>query len=132
RTETQKAPGAVPAAADTATVAHVLSRLAYGPRQGDIARVQQMTLAAYIDGQLHPERIADVALQAKLAAFPTINLSTKEIARDYYGPAEALRRAEQRAVDPMMAGQPPQRPGSATSRPNSGPRGRRNNRFCRT
>ncbi|MCR4375093.1 MAG: hypothetical protein NUW22_09610, partial [Acidobacteria bacterium] len=32
RTETQKAPGAVPAAADTATVAHVLSRLAYGPR----------------------------------------------------------------------------------------------------
>jgi uncharacterized protein (DUF1800 family) len=117
RNETQKAPGAVPDAAGTATVAHVLSRLAYGPRQGDIARVQQMTLAAYIDGQLHPERIADVALQAKLAAFPTINLSTEEIARDYYGPAEALRRAEQRAVDPMMAGQPPQRP----AQPNQSP-----------
>ena len=96
RNETQKAPGAVPDEADTATVAHVLSRLAYGPRQGDIARVQQMTLAAYIDEQLHPERIADVALQAKLAAFPTINLSTEEIARDYYGQSPELRAARQK------------------------------------
>ena len=122
-----RASGAIPAAADAATVAHVLNRLGYGPRQGDIARVQQMTLAAYVDEQLHPERIADVALQAKLAAYPTINLSTEEIARDYYAPAEALRRAEKQAAppappgsmagDPMMAGQPPPRPPDANQSP---------------
>lgn len=140
-----KAASAVPADADTATVAHVLNRLGYGPRPGDIARVQQMTLAAYIDQQLHPERLADVALDAKLAAYPTINLSTEEIARDYYGPAETLRRAEQQAGgagptgptrptgaagaagstgttatmagDPAMAGMPPQRPEEANQSP---------------
>lgn len=137
-----KVASAVPADADTATVAHVLNRLGYGPRPGDIARVQQMTLAAYIDQQLHPERLADVALDAKLAAYPTINLSTEEIARDYYGPAETLRRAEQQAAgagatgptrptgatgatgsaatmagDPAMAGMPPQRPEEANQSP---------------
>jgi uncharacterized protein (DUF1800 family) len=96
-TDAQKA-GAIPSKADAATVAHVLNRLGYGPRPGDIARVQQMTLEAYIEQQLHPEKIQDVALDAKLAAYPTINLSTEDIARDYYGPAEELRRAEQQAA----------------------------------
>lgn len=111
----RKASGAVLAVADTATVAHVLNRLGYGPRQGDIARVQQMTLAAYIDEQLHPERIEDVALQAKLAAYPTIDLSTEEIARDYYGPAEDLRRAERMAGKTGPTG--PTRPTSANQSP---------------
>jgi uncharacterized protein (DUF1800 family) len=123
-----KAAGSVPAVADTATVAHVLNRLGYGPRPGDIARVQQMTLAKYIDEQLHPERIQDAALEAKLAAYPTIALSTDEIARDYYGPAEALRNAAQReqrqaagstmAGDPTMAAPPPpQRPDAPNQSP---------------
>jgi uncharacterized protein (DUF1800 family) len=123
-----KAAGAVPAAADAATVAHVLNRLGYGPRPGDIARVQQMTLAKYIDEQLHPERIENAAVEAKLTAYPTITLSTEEIARDYYGPAEAIRQAEQReqrqaagstmAGDPTMAAPPPpQRPDAPNQSP---------------
>jgi len=88
----QKGSSAVPRTADDATVAHVLNRLGYGPSPGDIARVQQMTVAAYIEEQLHPERIADAGLKARLAAYPTIDLSTAELARDYYGPAEQLRR----------------------------------------
>jgi uncharacterized protein (DUF1800 family) len=122
----QKGSSAVPRTADDATVAHVLNRLGYGPSPGDITRVQQMTVAAYIEEQLHPERIEDAGLQARLAAYPTIGLSTAELARDYYGPAEQLRRMEQRAQanqparpataagqtmagDPAMAGAP-QRP----------------------
>ncbi len=93
----QKGSSAVPRTADDATVAHVLNRLGYGPSPGDIARVQQMTVAAYIEEQLHPERIEDAGLKARLAAYPTIVLSTAELARDYYGPAEELRRMEQRA-----------------------------------
>jgi uncharacterized protein (DUF1800 family) len=96
--DAQKASSAVPKAADTATIAHVLNRLGYGPAPGDIEKVRSMTLAAYIDQQLHPERFPDTALKARLAAFPSIELSTSEIARDYYGPAEQLRRQEQRAA----------------------------------
>ena len=102
----QKGSSAVPRTADDATVAHVLNRLGYGPSPGDIARVQQMTVAAYIEEQLHPERIENAGLKARLAAHPTIGLSTAELARDYYGPAEELRRREQRAQanQPARAG----------------------------
>jgi uncharacterized protein (DUF1800 family) len=97
-------------AADTDTVVHVLNRLGYGPRPGDVDRVKQIGVAAYIEQQLHPERVPDTALAQRLAAFPTIGLSTQEIARDYYGPAEAIRQAERQAAvrqdDTMMMGQP--------------------------
>jgi uncharacterized protein (DUF1800 family) len=91
-------------ASDTDTVVHVLNRLGYGPRPGDVDRVKQIGVAAYIEQQLHPERTPDTALAQRLAAFPTIGLSTQEIARDYYGPAEAIRRSEQQAAG--RAGQP--------------------------
>ncbi|MES2129320.1 MAG: DUF1800 domain-containing protein [Pseudomonadota bacterium] len=53
---------------------HVLNRLAYGPRPGDIERVAQMGVARYIDQQLHPESIPlPAALEARLAALETVN-----------------------------------------------------------
>lgn len=36
---------------------HVLNRLGYGPRPGDVARVVQMGVPAYIQSQLQPEKI---------------------------------------------------------------------------
>src|SRR5580658_5996405 len=36
---------------------HVLNRLAFGPRPGDIDRVMKMGIDSYIDQQLHPETI---------------------------------------------------------------------------
>jgi uncharacterized protein (DUF1800 family) len=48
------------ATAETATQAdalHVLNRLAFGPRPGDIERVMKMGIDSYIDQQLHPETI---------------------------------------------------------------------------
>jgi uncharacterized protein (DUF1800 family) len=110
-----KGSSAVPKTADTATIAHVLNRLGYGPAPGEIEKVRAMTLAAYIDQQLHPERIPDDALKAKLAAYPSIALSTSEIAREYYGPAEELRRREQRAA--AAAGTPPGRPAARPGQP---------------
>jgi uncharacterized protein (DUF1800 family) len=98
----------IPAKPDPRTVAHVLDRLGFGARPGDVARVQQMGLAAYIEQQLHPERIADGALQARLSEFETLSLSTSELSREYFEPADQLRRqAEQqqaRMQDPAMAG----------------------------
>ena len=46
---------------DDEAIEHVLNRLGYGPRPGDVERVRAMGLGRYIDEQLHPERLADAA-----------------------------------------------------------------------
>ncbi len=67
-------------------IVHVLDRLGYGPRPGDVERVRRMGLAAYIDGQLHPERIADDGVDAALAPYRTLALTTAELLREYPRP----------------------------------------------
>ncbi|HKW00334.1 MAG TPA: DUF1800 domain-containing protein [Vicinamibacterales bacterium] len=86
---------AVPAKADARTVAHVLDRIGFGPRPGDIERVQQQGLAAYIDAQLHPEKIADAAMSTRLDEFATLKMSSRELADKYFVPALELRRDAQ-------------------------------------
>src|SRR6267378_2326483 len=56
----------LPLAADTATVTHVLNRLTFGPRPDEVDRVRQIGLAAWIDRQLHPERIDDRAADERV------------------------------------------------------------------
>ena len=46
---------------------HVLNRLAFGPRPGDVDRVAQMGVTAYLHEQLYPERIPDSRLEGKLS-----------------------------------------------------------------
>lgn len=85
----------IPRAPDTSAVVHVLNRVAFGPRPGDVARVEQMGLDAYIDQQLHPERIDDGALEARLATFVTLNMSSSDLAEKYFLPAMEIRRSLQ-------------------------------------
>lgn len=40
----------------------LLSRVAYGPRPGDVARVEQIGAAAYVDEQLHPDALKEEML----------------------------------------------------------------------
>ena len=47
----------VPVESETQRAEFVLSRIAFGPSQGDVQRVAQMGVSNYIDQQLHPERI---------------------------------------------------------------------------
>ena len=111
---------AIPAKADARTVAHVLDRLGFGARPGDAARVQEIGLAAYIEQQLYPERIADGALISRLSEFPTLTLSASELSKEYFNPAtQARRQAQQQQAaqaraqgnDPAMtAGTPPTPP----------------------
>jgi uncharacterized protein (DUF1800 family) len=91
------AAGSPPPANDDKAIAHVLDRLGYGPRPGDIEKVRRVGVMEYIDLQLHPEKIDDSALQVRLAPLNTIDLSTKEIARDYYLPAQVQRRQQKKA-----------------------------------
>ena len=55
---------------DAEAIQHALNRLAYGPRPGDLERVQQLGLSKWIEQQLHPDAIDDTALQARLPQQP--------------------------------------------------------------
>src|SRR5690242_2674190 len=82
---------AVPAHPDDRTIIHVLNRIGFGPRPGDIERVKAMGLQAYIDRQLRPEKVEDPQIAARLASLETLNKSSREIAEHYLLPAQMLR-----------------------------------------
>ena len=73
-------------------IVHVLNRIAFGPRRGDVDRVRTLGLSRYIDDQLHPDRIADAAMSARLKDLATITLSSREIQETYERPAIEARR----------------------------------------
>jgi len=66
-------------------IVHVLNRLGFGARPGDIARIQKMGIDAYIDQQLHPERIDDSACDTALVHLDTLNMTSSHLLDDYYG-----------------------------------------------
>ncbi|WP_296000960.1 DUF1800 domain-containing protein [Rugamonas sp.] len=84
--------------------AHVLNRLAFGPRPGDIERVAQMGVQRYIDSQLNPDAIAmPPALTERLNALETVQqpagaslmqfLAVRAMVKDEDDGAKAKRRA---------------------------------------
>jgi uncharacterized protein (DUF1800 family) len=60
-------------------IVHLLNRVTYGPRPGEVERVARMGWDAFLDQQLHPEQIDDSALDARLAQFETLKLSSAEL-----------------------------------------------------
>src|SRR5665213_674522 len=77
---------------DTRTIIHILNRTTFGPRPGDIARFQALGWREYLEEQLHPETIADNALQASLATLPALAVSSRAFATEYYRPMVAARQ----------------------------------------
>ena len=77
-------PAAVaPALTDEGTVLHVLRRVTYGPRPGDVARVRALGLGAWLERQLEPARIDDAGVEQALGALPTLTLSIADLQREY-------------------------------------------------
>jgi uncharacterized protein (DUF1800 family) len=62
---------------------HALNRLTFGLRPGDLDRVTQMGVDRWIELELHPEKIDDSALDARLAPFRTLRMGTKEIVENF-------------------------------------------------
>jgi len=56
---------------------HLVDRITFGPRPGDLERVRQMGLGAFLDQQLHAERLDDSAVEARVAALPSLSMSAK-------------------------------------------------------
>jgi uncharacterized protein (DUF1800 family) len=89
-------PSARPATLDDATIVHVLDRTTFGGRPEDVARVRELGLDRYLDEQLHPERLPDPDIRARLARFETLALDSSTIAARYYAPLLRERRNNNR------------------------------------
>jgi uncharacterized protein (DUF1800 family) len=68
---------------DSKRAMHALQRLTFGPRPGDIERVAAMGVDKWIDVQLHPEKINDNDLDARLSGFRTLRMDTREIVENF-------------------------------------------------
>lgn len=72
------------ASSPDAKVLHVINRLSFGPRAGEIEAVKSIGIDAYIQSQLTPNSIAEPqALTQQLASLPTLQMSVAEIMKEY-------------------------------------------------
>lgn len=77
----------------------VLARLGYGPRPGDLERVERVGVDRYIEEQLHPDTLAEPdALKAELATLDTLGKSPDELYREF-GPPTRLQGEDAKAFD---------------------------------
>ncbi len=72
-------------------ILHVLNRLGYGPRPGDIERVRQMGLARYIARQLDPATIPDDAVGLALSPYSALAMTSTQLVREYPQPTKEVR-----------------------------------------
>ena len=77
--------------------AHLLDRLAYGARPGEVDRVVEMGLATWVEAQLRGDR-QDPKVDAWLAKGKSLELSAREIAELYPNPGMVRRRAMEAGV----------------------------------
>jgi uncharacterized protein (DUF1800 family) len=78
-------------------IIHFLDRVTFGARPEDIEMVRRDGAAAFLDRQMHPGTIDDAPLDARLARFETLDLSSRQIAEQYFLPAQEARRKLQLA-----------------------------------
>jgi uncharacterized protein (DUF1800 family) len=76
-------------------VIHVLNRLGFGPRPGQVEKVLDMGIHSWIEQQLHPERIPDPIAQWKVRDLPTLSMSTAELFEKFERPLREARRERQ-------------------------------------
>jgi len=72
-----------PSANEQKRAVHALNRLTFGPRPGDVQQVMAIGVDRWIDDQLHPEKISDSTMDARLAPLRTLHMSSKEIMEEF-------------------------------------------------
>jgi len=74
-----------PALTERQKALHVLNRLGFGPRAGDVERVEKMGVDEYIRRQLRPESIDDSKTDAEIAKLDTLQMSSSHLSDEYFG-----------------------------------------------
>jgi uncharacterized protein (DUF1800 family) len=70
---------------------HALDRLTFGPRPGDLKKVETMGVEQWITMQLDPEQIDDSALESELANYPAMQMRPQDLMQAF--PSGDLIRA---------------------------------------
>jgi len=66
---------------------HALNRLGFGPRPGDVPRLNAEGIERYIQGQLHPESIPlPESLADKVASYRTLHMAPTALFREFQLP----------------------------------------------
>jgi uncharacterized protein (DUF1800 family) len=73
-------------------ILHVLNRLGYGARPGDVERVKKIGIDKYIEQQLDPASIDDSVAENKVKGLEVFNMSTAEVFEKYPNPGALLRQ----------------------------------------
>src|SRR2546430_17068084 len=82
---------------------HVLNRLAYGPRPGDVPRVAAEGVMRWVDRQLSPDEIDDDRLAQREHQFDILQYGRGDLAAMYME-AQRERRERQRAAGETAQG----------------------------
>ncbi len=81
-------------------ILHVLNRLGFGARPGDVARVRAMGLNNYINQQLSPQKISDAVADAKVKDLSTLNMTAAQLYEKFPQPGQLIRQMERRGELP--------------------------------
>src|SRR5262245_12371899 len=77
-------------------ILHVLNRLGFGARPGDVERVRAMGIENYVNQQLYPEKINDSQVETKVQNLATLNMTTAELYEKYPQPNQLLQQLQRR------------------------------------
>src|SRR5262245_14316129 len=83
-------------------VDHLLNRVAFGAKPGEIKAVSATRAEGYLEQQLHPERIDDDALGDRLARLTTLRMSTAQLTESY-GPRRAMMNPPRQLLEELQA-----------------------------
>src|SRR6185437_5571557 len=81
-------------------IIHVLNRLGFGARPGDVERVKAMGVEKYIEQQLNPEKIPDTVAENKVRELSVLSMTTAELYEKYPQPGQLLRQLQARGMLP--------------------------------
>jgi uncharacterized protein (DUF1800 family) len=81
-------------------IVHVLNRLGFGARPGDVERVKAIGLEKYINQQLSPEKIDDAVAENKIRDLSVMNMTTAELYEKFPQPGQLLRQLQARGALP--------------------------------
>jgi uncharacterized protein (DUF1800 family) len=103
-------------------IVHVLNRLGFGARPGDVERVKAMGVENYISQQLNPEKISDALAENKVKDLQVLSMSTAELYEKYPQPGQLLRQLQTRGALPtdLAEARDNRVKGGANARPNTG------------
>jgi uncharacterized protein (DUF1800 family) len=88
-------------------ILHLLNRITFGPRPGEVERVRRMGLDKFLDEQLQPEAIDDSELEKRLIVLPTQQMASSELYQFYPPQQVADQRASEKNPPPIF-GRPQQ------------------------